>query len=259
VRLVAVDGGPEQTLGAGCEAAFSPDGRRLAFTSPPSAAAPGTDFAGAANTITVVNRQGANGWSLAKSDGQGSTEGLLVYGPAWAPDGGHVAYQRFIGYQALTDVNLTEVGSAFQRKAEPIGFGAGWLLTPSYTPDGRQVSVVEHDFSDARGFSGYDAWQVSLLRLGEQEELALPSAPVMLQATRVATLMRATAATWLPDGATLVVVLPAGWRADASEQEPLFPDEGPGELWHWRPGSAPDQRLAEGVDFGSPVLWVSAP
>ena len=44
----------------------------------------------------MVNRQGQNGWSVARSDGQGLAEGLLVHGAAWSPDGGRVAYPEEI-------------------------------------------------------------------------------------------------------------------------------------------------------------------
>jgi hypothetical protein len=258
-RLVEAAGGPERTLGTGCEPAFSPDGRRVAFTTAPTAPGEGADFPGAANTISIVNRQGANGWSVAQSAGAGDGQGYLVYGPSWAPDGGRVAYQRFVGYQALVDINLTEASSSFERRGEPLGLGAGWLLAPTYAPDGAQVAVVEHNFSDARGFSGYDIWQVTVLRLGEEQELAMPSETIMLQAATADSLDRVTAAAWSPDGAALAVALPAGWEPGLGGQQPVFADEDAGELWRWRPGAPPEQKLADGVDFASPLLWLPPP
>lgn len=259
-RVAPVGGaGPELLLGAGCEPVFSPDGRRIAFTTPPTAQREGSPVPNAVNAVMMVNRQGQNAWNLAEAEAGGMPDGYVVHGAAWATDGGQVAYQRFIGYQALTDINLTEASSSFERAGAPIGFGAGWLLTPAYAPGGDLVAVVEHNFSDARGFSGYDIWTTNVLRLGEQERLDLPSESLTLQATEVASLPRAAAAAWAPDGAALAVLLPAGWRPGLGEHEPVFAEEEPGELWLWRPGSQPERRLAEGVDFASPLLWLPPP
>lgn len=255
-RMIAVAGEQEMALGVGCEPAFSPDGRHVAFTTPPTAYAAGADILSAANTVSVVDSKGTNSMILAQSNGQGAANGLLVYGPAWSPDSMQVAYQRHLGYQSLIDANLTEIGGASPHQSEPIGFGAGWLLSPAYAPDGKRVVVVNHNYSDARGFEGYEAWQAQVLRLGEQEQLFLPDEPILLQAATEATLARVTAATWISSGTELAVVLPKGWNAQTSDQEALFPDKGPGELWIWRPGTLPEQRLAENLDFGSPILWL---
>lgn len=256
VVVAAVGGGPEQAIGAGCEPAFSPDGRRIAFSTPPSAPAPGGAFQGAANGITIVNRMGANGWSVALADGAGAAQGYLVYGPGWAPDGARVSYERFIGYQALVDINLIEGSSSFERSGAPLGFGAGWLLAAAHSPDGARLAVVEHNFSDARGFGGYDIWSARVLQLGATEEIALPSETMTMQAATEASLDRVTAAAWAPDGAALAVVLPRGWAPGLSGQEPIFDGEEPGTIWRWRPGADPEAQLAEGVDFASPLLWL---
>jgi hypothetical protein len=249
--------GAERALGAGCEPAFGPDGKRIVFTTAPTAEATGLDFTGANNTVRMVNRQGANGWSVAIA-GDGTARGELVYGPAWSPDAGQVGYQRFVGYQALVDINLTEAGSSYQRNGAPISVGAGWLLPPRYAPRGALVAVTEHNFSDARGYSGYDIWQTSLLRLGQPSQVTMPEGELTMAATEVERLRWATGAAWAPDGAALAVALPAGWQPGLNHSEPLFPGTAPGELWRWRPGAEPDQKLADGVDFGSPLLWLPA-
>jgi dipeptidyl aminopeptidase/acylaminoacyl peptidase len=256
-RIIELSAGTEQTLGAGCEPAFAPDGRRIAFATAPTAQPPGLSFLGSNNAIRMVNREGANGWNYAV--GGPDTQPMssyLVYGPAWAPDSDELAYQRFVGYQALVDINLTELGVAFRGPGAPIGIGAGWLLPPRFAPDGQTVAVVEHNVGDPRGFSGYDIWSTTLLRLGTSETVTLPAADITLNATVLATLPRSTAAAWAPDGNSLAVILPANWEPGRSAQEPAFPNEGLGAIWRWTPGNDPDAQLAGDVDFGSPLLWL---
>jgi hypothetical protein len=253
-----VAAGAERVLGAGCEPAFGPDGRRIVFATAPTGDVAELAFTGANNTLRMVNRQGANGWSLAIADGSSQAQGYLVYSPAWSPDAGQVGYQRFLGYQALVDINLVEAGSSYQRNGAPIGLGAGWMLPPQYGPGGDMLAVTEHNFSDARGFSGYDIWQTIVLRLGEPSQVMLPSQELTMGAVEVERLRRATAAAWSPDGAALAVTLPAGWQPGLEPNEPLFPAMEPGELWRWRPGAEPEAKLAEGVQFGSPLLWLPA-
>ena len=254
-QLVAASA--ERSLGPGCEPAFGPDGKRIVFTTPPTGAG-GMPFKGAGNTLRMVNRQGENGWDMAIADGVTPEQGQLVYSPAWSPDGGQISYQRFLGYQALVDINLVEVGSSFQRNGAPVGLGAGWMLAPSFAPDGRQMLITEHNYSDARGLSGYNIWRTTVLRLGAPSQLMLPSGELTLGASEAARLPQATAAAWSPDGAALIVALPAGWQPGMGDDEPSFAAVGPGELWRWRVGAAPEAKLADGVDFGSPLLWLPA-
>jgi Tol biopolymer transport system component len=253
----AVTPAAERVLGAGCEPAFGSDGRRIVYTTAPAGGA-GLDFPGAANALVMLNRQGENGWRVAIADGATPGQGLLVYAAAWSPDAARVAYQRFVGYQALVDINLTEASSSFERKGVPLGLGAGWMLPPRYAPDGQLLAVTEHNYSDARGFGGYEVWTTTILRPGQQTQVAMPSGEVTMEAAEADSLRRATGAAWSPDGAALVVGLPAGWQPGLSDQEELFPQQGPGELWRWRVGAAPEARLVEGVDFASPLLWLPA-
>ncbi len=259
VRRLDLPGGQERTLGKGCEPVFAPDGRRIALVTPPTAPAPGVGFPGAVNTIRIVNRQGENGWDAARAGGAGETDGLVVHAPNWSPDGGQVAYQRFVGYRTLVDVNLTEYTSSYQRRPRPVALGAGWAAPPSYAPDGTRLTVTEYNYSDARGFTGYDVWATSVLRLGGEVVMELPFATVTMFATEIGSQRWTTAAAWAPDSSALAVILPAGWAPGLSANEPQFADNRRGEIWRWRPGSEPEARLATEVDSGSPVLWLPAP
>lgn len=261
VQLLDLQSGARSTLGEGCDPQFSPDGRRVAFATPPTASAPGiTDGRAVANTIRLVNRQGENGWSFARAEGdpaaQPGREGLLVYGPAFSPDGQRIVYHRFLGYQALVDLGLTETGDSFEGNGQPVDDSAGWRLPARFAPDGRTVALSQNNFGDARGFGGYDDWSVSVVDLSQPGEVALPSGPLPTAGSQMDQLPRAQAAAWSPDGAELAVQLPPGWRPDVPNDRPFGADESPGEIWRWSPGRPPSERLVVEVDFASPIAWV---
>lgn len=255
VRVLDLAGGAERTIGHGCDPAFAPDGRRIAFVSPP---APAQGYPGVENAIRIVNRQGANGWSFAEADGS-PEQGMVLYAPAWSPDAGRLAFQRFIGYRSLVDITMTELGDSFRGQPEPIGTGAGWLLPPAFSPDGRSALVTAHNYSDARGLSGYEIWTTQVLRLGQPSSLAMPDGPLTVAATQLARVPRASAAAWSPDGAAVALLMPGSWEPGADPYEPLFEDANPGAIWRWSPAGAPEALLVDGVDFASPLAWLPPP
>jgi hypothetical protein len=260
VRVLAA--GAETSLARGCDPAFSPDGRRIAFAAPPNSAEEGPPLRGFQNTIRLVNRQGQNGWNFAEADGgtAGYTgkNGLLVYAPAWSPDGGQIIYHRFIGYKALVDLDLSEIGGSFQGQGQPLHSGAGWLLPARFAPSGSAAAISENNYSDARGFGGYDNWSITVLALNGTHEIALPEATLLAVGQETDTLPRGQQAAWAPDGSTLAVELPPGWNTALSPNEPLEVGEEPGEIWRWRPGNPPEEKLATNVDFASPLAWLPA-
>lgn len=249
-----------QKFGPGCDPAISPDGKRIAYATPPSMRQDSAATPNAANAIRLINRQGQNGWDFATAsaapNAQPDKQGLLVYAPSWSPDGTQLSYQRFIGYRALVDLAMTEISGSFAGKGQPLNDGAGWLLPAQFAPTGGSVAIVENNFSDARGFGGYDNWSVSVLQLGGTHEIALPDGPITAQGQVVGRLARAQAAAWAPGGDDLAVLLPPGWKPDLPSAQPFGTEGAAGEVWRWRPSQGPRERIVAQVDFASPLAWL---
>jgi dipeptidyl aminopeptidase/acylaminoacyl peptidase len=261
VRQVNLAGGQALKLGEGCDPAFSPDGKRVAFAAAPTASpGAGISFLGTKNAIRVVNRQGQNGWTYAAAGDETQTgSGLVVYAPAFDRSGDKLSYQRFFGEQSLVDIDYTEIGGSFTKEGhQPINMGAGWLDAARFAPGGGLLAISQNNFSDARGLTGYEIWSLAVLRLPGQREVLSPGGQLALASEHVDTLPRAQRAAWSPDGAQLAVQLPAGWSAGSPANDPIFTDETSGELWRWAPGQQPAERLAQNVDFASPILWLPA-
>jgi Tol biopolymer transport system component len=260
IRVFDLQTGAVRSLGPGCDPAFSPDGRRIAYAAPPTKSEPEMSKGPTAvNSIRLVNRLGQNGWDFAKAagvDAPAPDTGRVLYAPAWSPDGAQIVYHRFLGYQALVDLNLSQIAGSFEGGGQVMGEGVGWLLPARFAPDGKTLAITDNHFSDPRGFGGYDNWFVSVIRLEGTRQIALPSGTITAVGQRVDQLPRGQAATWAPDGRRLVVELPPGWRPGLSNNEPFDAGEQPGELWLWTPGQDPAEKLVEKVDFASPLAWL---
>jgi hypothetical protein len=261
VHVLTLADQAETKLADGCDPAISPDGRRIAYAARPTTpeAAVGGGQLVVGNSIRLINRQGQNGWDFAKAagpDAPAPNTGRLVYAPAWSPDGAQIVYQRFLGYQALSDINLSQIAPSFEGGGEIVDVGAGWLLPVRFAPDGRTLAISDYDYSSPRGIGGYDLWDVSIIRLEGTREMALPSGPVIAVGQQADRLPRAQQVAWSPDGQALAVQLPPGWRTDLPNDQPLGDEGQSGELWLWTPGQPPTQKLVDGVDFASPVAWL---
>jgi dipeptidyl aminopeptidase/acylaminoacyl peptidase len=260
VRVLNRSDAKEVSFGPGCDPAFSPDGKRIAYATPPNGAQEGPPLRGIQNTIRLINRQGQHGWNFATADGNVGNDpaksGLLVYAPSWSPDGQQIVYHRFLGYQALVDLDLTEIAGSFDGKGQLLDSGAGWLLPARFAPDRQSLAITENNPGDARGFGGYDNWAVTVTRLGGTREIALPSGTLTAVGQRVDRLPRGQVAAWSPDGAALAVELPPGWNASLTPDQPVNAEGQPGEIWRWQPGSAPAEVLVKNVDFASPLAWL---
>jgi hypothetical protein len=261
VHVVNLADGAVQSFGPGCDPAFSPDGKRIAYAALPTIRQEDGHSRNAANAIRLINRLGQNGWNFAVADGGAgdnpAKSGLLVYAPAWSLDGQQIVYHRFLGYQALVDLDLTEIAGSFDGKGQPLDSGAGWLLPARFAPGRQSVAITEYNPGDARGFGGYDNWAVTVTSLGGSREIALPTGALTAVGRRVDRLPRGQAAAWSPDGAALAIELPPGWNANLAPDQPINADGQPGGIWRWRPGSVPGELLVQRVDFASPLAWLT--
>ncbi|MEF3275813.1 MAG: hypothetical protein K6356_15710 [Chloroflexus sp.] len=247
----------ERAIGPGCDPVFASDGRRLAYATPPTGQVPFWPFPAQTNAIRLINRAGANAWNFAVADAS-PQQGTLVYAPAWSPNTREVAYQRFLGYQALVDVNLTMIADSSEGGGVPIFAGAGWHRRPTFAPDGQFLAMVEYNFSDARGFTGYDIWSLAIVTTqGERREL-LPTGDVTLSGQVIAYLPRVVAVAWSPDGSALAALVPSGWDPNADRNQPLYPEATAGEIWELSAQGVPQRRLATLVDYASPLIWAPA-
>jgi hypothetical protein len=254
IRTIELASGAEAALAAGCEPSLSPDGRRIAYSAPPQAGTAGGEPG--INSVRLINRLGQNGWNFAKASGQGpGNDGLIVYAPAWSSDGMWVIYHRFMGMQVEVDINLSEIGGSFEGKGRTLGHAAGLLMPARFSPSGRAVAITANDYGNARGLVGYGAWQVELILLEGAREIAMPDGPLQALGQSLGRIPGGQNVAWSPNGAALAVQLPPSWRAGS---DPEGWGEGPGEIWRWAPGGAPDQRLIANVDFGSTLAWLPA-
>lgn len=246
-------------LARGCDPAFAPDGRRIAYVTPPRSSLSEQMPPMVENQLRLMNRQGEHSWRFAAADPAETGQGLLVYAPAWAPNGGKLAYHRYLGNQIEVDIVLSEYAGAWSGQGSPIGWGAGWLRPITFSPDQQYALLLEHNYADARGFGGYEVWGLQVLKLGQPGSIVLPEGEIDTAAREIAGLQRVAAAAWAPAANELALLLPPDWEPDVPISEPRYNDAVPGELRRWQPGSPPGEVLVAGVDFASPLRWLPAP
>ncbi|HEY1016733.1 MAG TPA: hypothetical protein VGE07_28735 [Herpetosiphonaceae bacterium] len=196
VVVLELSGG-SQTVGAGCQPAWAPESKRIAFMAPIEG-----DPSQGTNALRLVNRQGANGW--APVTGPVSGDGYpnarrIFYAPFWSADGKQLFAFGFDGYHALTDFSTLEAVDPTNGGSDPIGV--------AFDVIGGSVRVsaagkVAFEQATAKGTA-----QVSSLLTGQPPStFDYFGTPVQVLTADGPGLEHAKAPVWSPDGAQLAVV-----------------------------------------------------
>lgn len=252
----------EQKIGAGCDPAVSPDGKRIAYVTGPSRTDASSTDSGftAGNTLHLVNLQGANGWDPVTAAGKDTGDpkaGLVVYRPVWSNDSKSILYHLYMGMRVEVDINLLMRVDAHDGTQTLLNSFAGWARYTSISPNGDTYALSSQDVGDARGLSGWDVWRSTLFDFGGKRDIYLPEGTFSATGTAVGeSLARAQAHAWQPDGQALAVVLPPLWSHGIPPSEAYGHADEAGELWLWPRAGTPNKKLTDHVDSQSPIAWV---
>ncbi len=120
-QLIVVDlnSNTSTTVAQGCQPAWSPDGKRLAYVSPTIG-----DINEGFNTVGLVGRQGQNGWTPVSAPVQNAAfpdPRRIFYAPFWNRDGSTLYSFGFIGYRVLIDFSTLEQIDPINGGTQPIG------------------------------------------------------------------------------------------------------------------------------------------
>jgi Tol biopolymer transport system component len=209
-----------ENLAGGFNYVASPDGTRLAY---------GTCCSGA-DVMTVANIDGTHARTLQ------SPEGLNYHGARWSPDGTKLVYQVRNG--AGDDESTGDVGNLFVHDLSAgqrtqitdleLSRASWWFLSPSFSPDGRNVV-----FHLPRGSSETTKWDVrSVPVTGGEPTLVLRNAAFPM---------------YFPDGNEIAFVVPLPSNFEGHSMAIASADargsrrtlvEGKGSIW-W-PTMSPD-------------------
>jgi Tol biopolymer transport system component len=204
------------------QAAWSPDGRKIAFISRRD---------GGAAEIYVMNADGTDQRRLTRTHGD---EGDL----AWSPDGTKIAFTG-TGVEKLRDVYVINADGTHQRQLTAAATAEEW--DPLWSPDGRQIAYLQKSQLD------YDP--ISRIYVMNADG----SGGHLLSNVRAV----GTAPSWSPDGRKLVFTGPRGLYVAAADgtgvhrvAKSVFPDAFP----VWSPDGRKIAFLGGLRPFQSPSL-----
>jgi TolB protein len=156
VWLMSPDGSERRRLtsrgtSAGCwqelDPAWSPDGRRIAFTSGPP---PGV-WSGPPQGIYIMNSDGSGERMLTRG---------LSRSPAWSPDGRRIAFTRIRTATSADEIDVVNANGIGQRR---LALGT----SPVWSPDGRRIAFV----GSAR--RGEHNWEIHVMNADGSEQRRL--------------------------------------------------------------------------------------
>jgi uncharacterized repeat protein (TIGR01451 family) len=150
--------------------AWSPDGRKIAFTSDRAAS---TEFGSI--DIWVMNADGSDPQQLTTMGA-----GASASGPTWSPDGSKIAYE------AAGGISVMNADGTGQTLITP---GDSTAQQPAWSPDGFRIAflTLRHDGSDWTTFN----WELYVMNADGSGQTRLTSTPVRVHDSHPA---------WSPDG-----------------------------------------------------------
>ena len=212
VWLMNADGSNKHKLADGFDAAWAPEGQRIAFASNPGGTVgPAGHTQPARNGIHIINLFGKNEWAPIATDTTSPkftplewqmNQARLVDAPQWSPDGNEITLRVHEGHGAYVTTNATTGGFGKFIALYFDGAARGF----SYSPDGKYITV------GAGGQSGVDT--IAIYRRSELGKDGVSGSPlrtlgkVPKQAGDVP--QTVTAFAWSPDSTQIAYAVDKG-------------------------------------------------
>lgn len=200
-QLIVVDlnSNTSTTIAQGCQPAWSPDGKRLAYVSPTIG-----DINEGFNTVGLVGRQGQNGWTPVSAPVQNAAfpdPRRIFYAPFWNRDGSALYSFGFIGYRILIDFSTIEQIDPINGGTKPIGLAL----------DVQSASVRPNLRGDGAAFISLGAKgspMLNLVHMGNQPQIVnYIDIPIEVSALIDLGTEYVSQATWAPAGEILALVV----------------------------------------------------